>query len=277
MYPSIILSVFLGVLSVSGVIEAVPIEERRSVAPLAGAPFDSRAALLQDRSYGNSVNLILGARQGKKKDKEKAAEAARLEKVKEENRKANELKAQQEQERLAKTQKAQEAADQKKKAEVDAALKAQKDAAQAKANNRATIQAGVTVPAGVQATCGGDRVHRTEKLKEAITDALIRKQERGAELTKEEQPKVFGGVDELPESTKEKKVTIRDKLTQCNTSKQLREWPIFSGGGIDARFNPTSRDFGPDRVIFTVDGEYCGVVNHPPGDLSGFEICAGGV
>ncbi|KAH8817569.1 hypothetical protein DL96DRAFT_1820360 [Flagelloscypha sp. PMI_526] len=273
MYPSILLSVFLGVLSVSGVTEAIPIDERRSVAPLGGAA-------LQARSYGNVGGSILEARQVSKKEKAKqAAEAARLAQVAEENRKANELKAQQEKEKLEKAQKAQQAADEKKKADVDAALKAQKEAAEkaakAKADKRVAVQAGVTVPAGVQATCGGNRAHTTAKLKEAITDALIRKEELSATITKDDQPKEFGGVDEVPESTPEKKVTIRNKLTKCDTSKQLREWPIFPDT-VTTRFNPANPGPGPDRVIFTADGEYCGIVSHPPGDLSGFVLCAGG-
>ncbi|KAH8817570.1 hypothetical protein DL96DRAFT_1622750 [Flagelloscypha sp. PMI_526] len=274
MYPSVLLSVFLGVLSVSGVTEAIPIDERRSVAPLGGA------TLLQARSYGNVGGSILEARQvSNKKEKEKAAEAARLALIAEENRKANELKAQQEKERLEKAQKAKEAAEKKKKEEADAALKAQKEAAEkaakAKADKRVTIQAGVTVPAGVQATCGGNRVHKTAKLKEAITDALVRKDELGTKITDADQPKKFGGVDPVPTGGR-----LRDQFTKCDTGKQLREWPIFSGDNLETRFNPSAKDDpSTDRVIFTEDGQYCGIVSHPPSvnkNDNSFVLCAQG-
>ncbi|KAH8831145.1 hypothetical protein DL96DRAFT_810201 [Flagelloscypha sp. PMI_526] len=202
--------------------------------------------------------------------------------VKKTVKKADELKQQKQQEKDAKRLKDQEEKEAKAQKERDQQFKEQKEKAEAAKKEaeekRAAAKAKVKVPQGVQATCGGNRVHKTAKLVEGVTDALLRLdtlKKNPVNQSDKEQPKPFGGVDKVAGGGK-----LREQFTKCDTSKQLREWPIFKGDDIDNRFNPLAGSQpGTDRVIFDEDGQYCGIVSHPPsknGDDNSFVLCEGG-
>ncbi|KAH8795128.1 hypothetical protein DL96DRAFT_1690468 [Flagelloscypha sp. PMI_526] len=210
-------------------------------------------------------------------------EAEKKQQADEEKKKAEELKKQKQQEKDAKRVKAQEEKDKEAQKVREKHFKDQKEQQAAKGKEaeekRAVAKAKVNVPQGVKATCGGSRVHKTAKLVEGITDTLLRldaRKEKPGNQDDKEQPKKFGGVDEVASGGK-----LRDQFTKCDTSKQLREWPIFSSNNIGDRFKPLEAGSQPgtDRVIFDEDGQYCGVVSHPSsknGDDNSFVLCKGG-
>ncbi|KAH8831146.1 hypothetical protein DL96DRAFT_810345 [Flagelloscypha sp. PMI_526] len=206
-----------------------------------------------------------------------AEEAEKKKQADEEKKKAEEAKQQKQKGKDAKRLKTQQEKEAKEKEEKDRQLKEQKEKAEATKKaadeKRASAKAKVKVPQDVKATCGSNRVHKAENLVNAITDALLtldaRKKNPG-NLDNKQQPKEFGGVDKVDGGGK-----LRDKFTKCDTSKQLREWPIFKSG------KPFKLGSDPetDRVIFDEDGQYCGIVSHPPStgrNDNSFVLCKGG-
>ncbi|KAH8831144.1 hypothetical protein DL96DRAFT_1677697 [Flagelloscypha sp. PMI_526] len=222
--------------------------------------------------------LTKAERQKLKEQKEAEAKKQAEEKKKQEDEENEEKERKKEEKRL----KAKKAKEEKEQAERDKELKEQKEKAAAAEKEakekREAVKAKVNVPQNVQAKCGGSRVHKTAKLVEGITDALLRldtlKKTPGNQVSKE-QPKAFGGFDEVPNTGGK---NIRSQFTKCDTTK-MREWPIVSGGNIKDRFDPDRSPPGTDRVIFDEDGQYCGIVSHPPSKGSNnnsFVICEGG-
>ncbi|KAH8831143.1 hypothetical protein DL96DRAFT_1677696 [Flagelloscypha sp. PMI_526] len=219
------------------------------------------------------------AEKKKLKEQEEAEAKKQAEEKKKQEDEENDRKQREKEEKRLKAEKAKDAAAQEERDRVFREQKAKAEALRKEAEEkRAAAQAKVKVPQGVQATCGGSRVHTTAKLVEGITDALLRLdtlKKNPVNQGDKEQPKSFGGVDQVSKT----EGTIRKQFTKCDTSKQLLEWPIFTGKTSN-RFNPLEGSTpGPDRVIFDEDGQYCGIVSHPPSkdnkDTS-FVLCTGG-